>query len=166
MRRITLGLAAFAAILATLARADEPQLPFLKEGLWESHIRQTGKDQKAEHTVKMCQTIDTQRQERSFSADLRQKNQCTYTLKHPSAAVYVSENRCQAGALAGTLSKSTLTYRGDTSYHNEMHLLQDGNDRTTVTDANYVGPCPADMKPGDKIVDDSARFNIERGADP
>ena len=61
MRPITLGLAALAAILATLARADEPQLPFLKEGLWESHIRQTSKDQKAEHTVKMCQTIDTQR---------------------------------------------------------------------------------------------------------
>jgi isoleucyl-tRNA synthetase len=163
--RITKSLAALAAAtMVILARADEPQLPFLKEGLWESHIHQTSQGQKAEHTVKMCQTIDTQRQERAFSADLRQKNQCTYTLKHPSAAVYVSENRCQAGALAGTLSKSTMTYRGDTSYHDEIHLLQNGRDNTTVTDASYLGPCPADMKPGDKIVDDSARFNISDGA--
>jgi Protein of unknown function (DUF3617) len=160
MRLMTLCTVALAAAAVGVAGADEPQLPFLKDGFWESHIHQTVNDQQTEHTVRMCQTADTQRQERAFSASLRQKNQCSYSVKRQSANVYVSENRCQAGALAGTLSQGTMTFRGDTAYHNEVHLLQNGNVKTTITDAKYVGACPADMKPGDTILDNSARFNI------
>jgi hypothetical protein len=160
-RAAVLAAAAAAAIANVgVARADEPQLPFLKDGLWESHIHQTINDQQTEHTVRMCQTADTQRQERAFSASLRQKNQCTYSLKRQSGSVYVSENRCQAGALAGTLSKGTMTFQGDTAYRDEVDILQNGNVKTTVTDAKYVGACPADMKPGDTIFDNSVRSNI------
>src|ERR1700744_5339993 len=94
MRLMTLCPAALPAAAVGIACADEPQLPFLKEGLWESHIHQTVNDQQTEHTVRMCQTADTQKQERAFSASLRAKNQCSYTLKHQSASIYVTENRC------------------------------------------------------------------------
>jgi isoleucyl-tRNA synthetase len=152
--------AALGIVVAGLAHADEPQLPFLKDGLWESHIHQTVNGQQTEHTVRMCQTADTQREERAFSASLRQKNQCTYSIKRQSASVYVSENRCQAGALAGTTSKGTMTFQGDTAYRDEVHILQSGNVKTTITEAKYVGACPADMKPGDTIFDNSVRSNI------
>jgi isoleucyl-tRNA synthetase len=157
---IAVALAAALVGAPRIARADEPPLPFLKDGLWESHIHQTVNGQQTEHTVRMCQTADTQRQERAFSASLRQRNQCTYSVKRQSANVYVSENRCQSGALAGTLSKGTMTFQGDTAYHDEVHVLQSGNVKTTITDAKYVGACPTDMKPGDTIFDNSVRSNI------
>jgi uncharacterized protein DUF3617 len=165
MRLMTLCSAALctAAMIAAavgVACADELQLPFLKEGLWESHIHQTVNDQQTEHSVRMCQTTETQKQERAFSASLRQKNQCSYSIKRKSANVYVSENRCQAGPLAGTLSQGTMIFQGDTAYRSEVHLLQNGNDGTTVTEAKFVGACPADMKPGDTVLDNSARYNV------
>jgi hypothetical protein len=43
-------------VLVGIARADEPQLPALKEGLWESDTQQVIQKNKFESVLKLCRT--------------------------------------------------------------------------------------------------------------
>jgi hypothetical protein len=151
-----------AIVLASigLATADEPQLPLMKEGLWQAHTSMTLRGKTTEVNSKMCQTHETQKKERDFSSDLRKKNQCADSITQTSPSSWVSENKCQSGPLAGTVSKSTMTFQGDTAYHSEVHIQRNGGEDVTVIDSKYVGPCPSDMRPGDTVLDNGMKMNL------
>jgi hypothetical protein len=67
--------------------------------------------------------------------------------------------RCDAGPLAGSISKTTMTYKGDTSYHIEQHMTGK-SESVTIIDESYLGSCPPDMKPGDVVMADGKKMNI------
>jgi Protein of unknown function (DUF3617) len=156
--------AAAAMLLAwtAIARADEPQLPPLREGLWESHTQQKTKANKTESVLKLCRTHDYDQTVRSSiqlaGQNTRKFNQCTEKVKRKSANSYSSEMHC---ARDGSVTKVTMTFQGDTSYHMEMHLKNAGGSETDMTvDDRYVGTCPSDMKAGDAVTGDGKKMNL------
>jgi hypothetical protein len=153
MRTLLTLTAAIAALLAGAVQAGDIQPPFTKEGLWEANTSHTMMGKTTQVTVKVCQNRETQQKERDEAAARRQKDQCTYTTTQPAPGTYVSESKCTTGPRAGNSSKATMTFQGDSAYHVEMHMTSaSGSESTMIADSKYVGPCPADMKPGDTVM--------------
>jgi hypothetical protein len=148
-------------VAAGIAGADEPQLPPLKEGLWESHTQMVIQNNKHESTLKVCRTheIDKSVKEKTkaIGENLRKSRQCTDVITRQSAASYSSESHC---AKDGSVTKTTVTFQGDTSYHMEMHRKDNQSESATTIDDKYVGSCPVDMKPGDAVMGDGKKFNL------
>jgi hypothetical protein len=155
--------AALAMLLtaAAIARADEPQLPPLREGLWESHTQQTTQGNKTESVLKLCRTHAYDQTVRSSmnlaGENTRKLNQCTEKVKRKSASSYASEMHC---AKDSSVTKVTMTFQGDTSYHMEMHLKKNGSETAMIIDDRFVGSCPSDMKPGDAVTGDGRKMNL------
>ena len=154
-----LGTALFCTSFA-LASAAEPQLPVMKEGLWESHTQQVIQGKKVETSMKICQTHAIEESMKSTGEKLRAANQCTESLTQTSANSYTSESRCTQGTLAGSVTKSTFTFQGDTASHMEMHMTKGQTDSVTIIDSKYLGSCPADMKPGDAVMANGMKMNF------
>jgi Protein of unknown function (DUF3617) len=156
-------LAAAAMLLAStaIARADDPQLPPLREGLWESHTQQKTKTNKSESVLKLCRTHEYDQTVRASmklaGQNTRKLNQCTETVKRKSTNSYSSEMHC---AKDGSVTKVTMTFQGDTSYHMDMHLKNGGSETVMIIDDRYVGSCPSDMKPGDAVTGDGKKMNL------
>jgi hypothetical protein len=156
-------LAAAAMLLAsaTIARADEPQLPPLKEGLWESHTQQKTKTNKIESVLKLCRTHEYDQIVRASvklaGENTRKLNQCSETVKRKSANSYSSEMRC---VIDGSVTKVTMTFQGDTSYRMDMHLKNGKSETEMIIDDRYVGSCPSDMKPGDAVTGEGRKMNL------
>jgi hypothetical protein len=151
-----IALAVAALLLAGSCWADEPDLPYFKAGLWQATSSHTAAGKTTQTSMKLCQSRDTQKKDRDFSATLRKNSKCTYKVSHPSANTYVTENQCPAGQ---PTSKSTMTFQGDSAYRLEMHQTAGSQESVMVIDAKYVSSCPADMKPGDVIMPDGTKMN-------
>jgi len=147
-------------IATAIACAAEPQLPVMKEGLWESHTQQTIENKKFESSVKICQTHAIEMSMKSAGEEMRKTNQCTDVTTQQSANSFTSESRCAKGALSGSVSKTTMTFQGDTASHMEMHMTHDQSESVTIIDSRYLGSCPADMKPGDAVMPDGTKINM------
>jgi hypothetical protein len=159
MRTLLTSTAAIAALLTGTVGAGDIQPPFTKEGLWEATSSHTMMGKTTKVTVKVCQNHESEQKERDSAAQLRQKNQCTYTTTQPTPGTYVTESKCTTGPRAGNSSKSTITFQGDTAYHVEMRMTSSsGMESTMVADSKYVGSCPATMKPGDTVMGDGQKI--------
>jgi hypothetical protein len=161
MKNHLLAIGAMTLVLAGLAVADEPQMPPLKEGLWESHTQMTIQNAKHETVLKLCRSHDFDKYmkdtTKAAAAGLHKQNQCTDTTTQVSPSSYSSESHC---AKDGSVTKTTATFQGDTSYHMEMHRKDNQSETVTTLDDKYVGRCPADMKPGDTVMADGKKFNF------
>lgn len=140
----------------TLARADV-QLPLQKPGLWETHMQQTLMGRKQDVVSKACLTSEVQQKMRAMSEGLRKESECTVTTTHPAPNIYVTESRCTKGRLAGSVTRTTTTYTSDGAFHQEVHTQ--GSDSVMALDSRYLGSCPADMAPGDTVVN-GMKMNI------
>jgi hypothetical protein len=142
-------------------RADELQPPFTKDGLWQATTSHTMAGKTSQMTLKICQDRSMQQKDRERSAQFRAQDQCAHTTTQTAPGVYVNEKKCAAGPNAGSSSKSTLTFQGETAYHLDMHMTsKTGAENTMTIDAKYLGPCPADMKPGDTLTPDGKKINV------
>jgi hypothetical protein len=139
--------------------ADEPQLPVMKDGLWETHSQQIIQGKKFETTIKMCKSHEMDKSMKAASENMRKTNQCTEAVTQLSASSWSSESHCESGPLKGTVSKSTVSYQGDTATHMEMHMTG-SSENVTIMDSHYLGSCPADMKPGDAIMPDGTKMSM------
>jgi hypothetical protein len=146
--------------LSGIASADELQLPPMKEGLWESHTQQVIEQKKYETAMKICQTHELEKSMKSAGESLRKQNQCTEVVTRQSANSYSSESHCDKGPLTGSVTKTTITYQGDTSSHMELRMKNGPSETVTIIDSRYLGSCPADMKPGDAVMADGAKMNL------
>jgi hypothetical protein len=145
-----------------IARAEEPpQLPPLKEGLWEAHTQQIINKNKTESMLRLCRTHEydnsIKASMKQAGENMRKSKQCTETVTRKSANRFLSEMHCDAD---GSVTKVTMTFQGDTSYRMEMHVKNGKSDAATIINDRYVGPCPADMKPGDAVTGDGRRMNL------
>src|ERR1700690_3141719 len=109
--------------LIGIAGADEFKPPPMKDGLWETHSRQTQQGKTAFDTsVKICQSKELTKSRQSSGEEMRKKNECTSAVTEPSPNTYVEESRCAKGPNAGSVTKVEYTYQGDTASHTEMHV--------------------------------------------
>lgn len=139
--------------------ADEFKPPPMKDGLWETHSRQTQQGKTVfDSSVRMCQTQQLTRLTQSSGEELRKKNACTSTVTQLSANTYVEESRCAKGPNAGSVTKATYTYQGDTASHMEMHMNVGKTETVMIMDSKYLGSCPAGMKPGDVVMPDGKKI--------
>jgi len=146
---------------AGIAAAAEPELPPLKEGLWESHTQMIIQNAKHDSVLKVCRNHQFDKfmkdQSKSTGQDMRKARQCTDVTTKQSANSYLSESHCLKD---GSVTKTMATFQGDTSYHLEMHRKDNQSESVTTIDDKYVGSCPADMKPGDTVMADGKKFNL------
>ncbi|HEX4025750.1 MAG TPA: DUF3617 family protein [Steroidobacteraceae bacterium] len=146
----------FGAVLLVwigIAGADGFKPPPMKDGLWETHSTQVQQGKAVSETsVKMCQSKELTQSMELNAERLRKKNECTVSVTQPSANTYVEENRCAKGPGAGSVVKVVYTIQRDIASHTEMHMNVGKAETVMITDAKYVGQCPAGMKPGDLIM--------------
>src|ERR1700721_2530718 len=143
-------LVAILSALIGIAGADEFKPPPMKDGLWETHStqRQEGKT-RFDMSVKMCQSKEHTKSLQSTGEELRKKNECTSTVTQPSPNSYVEESRCSKGPNPGSVTKINYTYKGDTASHTETHINAGKSETVMITDAKYLGRCPAGTTLGD-----------------
>jgi hypothetical protein len=153
-------LAAIPSALIGISAADEFKPPPMKDGLWETHSRQTQQGKTVFDTSsKMCQSKELTKSMQSNGEELRKKNECTSTVTQPSPNTYVEESRCAKGPNAGSGTKVIYTYQGDTASHMEMHTNEGKSETVMIMDAKYLGSCPAGMKPGDAVMADGKKIS-------
>jgi hypothetical protein len=107
----------------------------------------------------MCRSGDLTKSKQSSGDELRKKDGCTSTVAHPSPDTYLEESRCTRGLNAGSLTKVTYVYQGDTASHTEMQMNVGKSETMMITDAKYLGDCPAGMKPGDAVMPDGKKIS-------
>ncbi len=145
--------------LIEIAGADEFKPPPMKDGLWETHSRQTQQGKTVFDTsIKMCQPKELTKSLQSSGEEFRKKNACTSAVTQPSPNTYVEESRCAKGPHAGSVTKITYTYQGDTASHMEMHTNDGKSETVMIMDSKYLGSCPAGMKPGDAVMPDGKKI--------
>jgi hypothetical protein len=153
-------LLAVLSALAGIAGADEFKPPPMKDGLWETHSTQVQQGKTVFDTsAKMCQSKELTKSMQSSGEELRKRNACTSTVTQPSPNTYVEESRCAKGPNAGSVTKITYTYQGDTASHTEMHTNNGKSETVMIIDAKYLGSCPAGMKPGDAVMADGKKIS-------
>src|ERR1039457_4872895 len=104
MRFRPVSLVAVLLALIEIAGADEFKPPPMKDGLWETHNRQTQQGKTVFDTsVKMCQSKELTKSMQSNGEELRKKDECTSAVTQPSPNTYVEENRCSKGPNAGSV---------------------------------------------------------------
>jgi hypothetical protein len=151
MAKIISGVLAL-AVISGLARGDE--LPQRKAGLWE--IVSTDVSAKRP-PMKQRLCLD-----RETDALLNNMGIATSQQACAKNEMQVAGNRvtihvvCDFGGSQLT-SDGVITYSGDSSYRNEVHghfqpPMAGVGDTHTVQDGKWVGACPADMKPGDLVM--------------
>ena len=152
MRRAAFTVSA-ATLLLTIASAADP--PPLQEGLWE--IRGQSIDnpggKKSEFTYRLCRN---HAYDKAMDAMVKNVKDCTTAFDSLGDGRYSSESRC---TIDGTVivSKGTYTYLSATSARSESYATytpayRGKTDETVIQDQNYVGACPAGMRPGDRIT--------------
>ncbi|MGO9037946.1 MAG: DUF3617 domain-containing protein [Steroidobacteraceae bacterium] len=154
-------LVTFLSLVIEIAGADEFKPPPMKDGLWETHSKQTQQGKTVFDTsVKMCQSKELTKSLQSSGAEFRKKNECTSAVTQPSPNTYVEESRCAKGPNAGSVTKITYTYQGDTASRTEMHVNDGKSETVMIMDAKYLGSCPAGMKPGDVVMPDGKKIAV------
>ena len=153
-------LIAVLSALTGIAGADEFKPPPMKDGLWDTHSTQIQQGKTVFDTsAKMCQSKELTKSMRSSGEELRKKNACTSAVTQPSPNTYVEESRCAKGPNAGSVTKITYTYQGDTASHTEMHINDGKSETVMIIDAKYLGSCPVGMKPGDAVMADGKKIS-------
>jgi hypothetical protein len=146
---------AAAALLPAMMCACAATTPKLQEGLWEVHgqsIENPG-NQKIEFIYKLCRD---HAYDKALDDRIKDVKGCSTSLQKVGGDKFVAASRCTAGPLV-IESKGTTVYPNSTSIHSETQAtytpsLKGKTDQSMIEDQKYLGACPADMKPGDRLM--------------
>ena len=157
MTRHKAGIAAAVLLPAMIAYASD--LPKVKEGLWEirgQSIENPGA-RKKEFTYKLCRN---HAYDEATTAQLKNVKGCSTTIKDVKKGMYSSSSTCTVGGTT-IVSSGLTTYIGDAATHSEAHATytpayNGKTDETVTQDQQYLGDCPAGMKPGEMLDQNGA----------
>jgi hypothetical protein len=130
------------------------ELPLTQEGLWDVRVRTTIAPMK-KLTVKTYRLCRDQASERAANELYQNVRGCTVATSATGAGKFSVVTRCATPASV-ILTRAALTYRGATARHAESKTtytppIEGKTQATSLEDQKYVGACPADMKPGDRL---------------
>lgn len=151
MFRAMLCLAMCVVAFAPEAGADD--LPARKPGLWEMTMT-LGRT--PPHIVRYCLDTATDAEMRRFG-EAQTVNRCSRHDVQRSGNTVTIEAVCNSG-LSEVTTHSVTTFLDDTGYstvassHFEPPMRVGLADSKTTQEAKWIGPCSADMQPGDMIV--------------
>ncbi len=137
------------------ARAARP--PQLQEGLWEVRVQSTENPgaKKTEYSFKLCRN---HAYDREMDDLVKNNKSCTTQLQKLAGDRFSAASRCTVSGIVID-SKGLSVYQGNSSIHSESAAtytppLYGKSDETMIQDQQYVGACPAGMKPGDRLLAD------------
>jgi hypothetical protein len=139
--------------------------PKLKEGLWDirgQRVENPG-NKHTDFTYKLCRDHAF---DRAADAMLRDVKDCNTVLKKLGDGKYSSASTCRAVGVTID-STGSSSYRRDESIHTDTHAAYspafNGKTEETLTeDQQYIGKCPAPMKPGDRLNQDGILWRHDR----
>ena len=167
MRSSALLAAAILFLAAPSLAAPPPfEPPKRKSGLWETTMQFASRPGGG-MTMKQCidQKSDDLMRSQAREAQADMDKQCSKRDWKQIATGYEFESVC---TFAGTTHKSKGRVTGsmetsykmvmDTQYEPPMQGMSTGH---MEMQAKWAGACPADMKPGDMIMPDGGRMNVD-----
>ena len=162
MRRIVIYPAAF-AILCCAATVRAQDFPPRKPGLWQ--IEMTISATPAPQQMKMCIDATTDAEMYKMGKNAVQ-GMCDKPLINRSGSIVTIDSTCKMGEMR-TTTHAVTKFTGDTAYHSEADSKMDppvaGRDQSKVIqDGKWVGPCPADMSPGDVTMANGMKMNVRQ----
>jgi hypothetical protein len=161
--RLALWASVAAWLSLTAGCANGP--PKLKEGFWEirgQRVENPG-NKRSDFTYKLCRDHAL---DRAADSMLRNVKDCNTVLKKLGDGKYSSASTCQVAGVT-IVSTGTSAYKGDESIHADTHAAYtpafNGNTEEALTeDQQYIGKCPAAMKPGDRLNPDGILWRHDR----
>lgn len=161
MRTSALALACIAVVLALPAAAAD--LPKRKSGLWEVKTDALNGDKAGGQTMQMCIDEKTDNAIQHQTAGVG-RDACTRQDVRQEAGRTVVDSVCTFGNSKAT-THSVFTGSFDSKYRVETKTsyeppLMGIKEGATVIDARWIGPCKADQKPGDMILGNGMKINV------
>ncbi len=149
------------ACLTTNAKAQD--YPPRKPGLWEiSMTMASGKSPGG--GTKMC--IDAASDAALYKMGMETMGSiCSRRDFSRSGYTVTTDSVCTIGRSQVT-SHTVIVFAGDVAYHTESNahfdppMMAGQADSATRQDAKWVGPCPADMQPGDLVMTNGMKMNM------
>jgi Protein of unknown function (DUF3617) len=142
------------------ASADD--LPARKAGLWQL-TRSPPRPEYPPTVQKIC--LDAATDALLYKAGTAWGRQaCSKLDIHRSGSAVEVNSVCKMGASQAT-TRDVTTLSGDSAYHEDIAVHFDPpvgktSDSTTKQDAKWIGACPADMKPGDIVIEPSSMMPV------
>ena len=146
----------FAALCMSTVAADE--LPRRKSGLWSMSVTMPG----ASLPLTMQQCVDEKTDDITGITADRSKTCRTQTKRTADRLSF--DSICKIGKTTSTTRgvfvgdfKSGYTVESTTTFDPPMAGMRDG---VTKAAAQWSGPCKSDMKPGDVVMSNGTKFNV------
>ncbi len=140
------------AVLLSFASAHAADLPDVKEGLWSSQTQTIDNpgNKRGGGIVTICRSHAYDQYVKDLAAKLPG---CQKLNEKVSGHTLTSALRCTVGDTVID-TKETTTSQGSIAIHSETHAtytpaLYGVSESTMIMDQKYLGPCPADLQPGD-----------------
>ena len=148
------------ALLPTLTHADG--LPKRKPGLWEI-VGTSDRHEGAPQTTRMC-TDDKTQDLLSRLSDQVGKNKCSKRDVQNQGTQVVTDSVCTI-AQSQVTSHTVMNFDSTTSFTIQMHshfepALFGKTESNSTQSGKWVGPCPADLKPGEMVSPNGVRINL------
>ena len=143
---------AVAALLVSVgsAHADDP--PPVREGLWSKHSETTASpgNKRTEKRETVCRNHAYDQYAR---AQMKRSLGCSLSNESVNGATFTADMRCHIEGSTVDF-KITAIYDGDTAVHTIGSAtfspsVGGMSSQTTTIVENYIGSCPAGMRPGD-----------------
>jgi hypothetical protein len=139
-------------LIGVVTIADADVEPSLKEGLWSIQGYRTDSSNPDHRAIdaQLCRNHSYDEHSRALAIG---RKECSTKIVAKNPHLYLTTLSCTIGATQ-IVSTTTLTYQSDSVVHSESHTsyspaLQGKTSADIVQDQRYLGPCPANMKPGD-----------------
>jgi hypothetical protein len=152
------------AVLCLCSHALAIDMPKRKSGLWEIKLVHDRSSRPAQ-TMQMCIDQKTDDMAQQMGANVA-KQACSKQDIRREGSRIVGDSICKIGETTAT-SHSVFSGAFDQSYRGEIRTqyappLMGKSETTTVIEARWIGPCAADQKPGDMIMPNGMKININQ----
>jgi len=149
--------------LSCAATARAQDFPPRKPGLWQMEM--TISVAPRPQQMKMCIDAGTDAEMYKMGINAAQ-GMCDKPLISRKGSTVTIDSTCQMGEMH-TTTHAVTRFTGDTAYHTEASTkvappVAGGGDSTVVQDGKWVGPCPADMVPGDMTMANGMKMNVRQ----
>ncbi len=143
-------------VLAGAAPASAAELPPRKAGLWEMKTTVS-----SGHLVSMQQCVDAKTDEAmQANTAANAQRDCSKRDVQKSGNTITIDSVCTMAGKPRT-AHTVITGSFDSSYNMAITSQSEGQPTHTVSvEAKWLGPCPADQKPGDIIMPNGVKMNV------
>jgi len=133
--------------------AAAAELPVTREGLWDIRVHTVAKPTrtKTDTRYKVCRDPAVEKEANDLWSHVRG---CSATTERLSEGRYAVKTRCVADGKV-ILTQGTVSYQGQITRHSETQVsytpaIAGKSGAISVADERWLGPCPSNMRPGDR----------------